>query len=265
MLVDRFLTPVPLQVTSLAVFWSFTPFKAGATNMHKDQYDEHGLQRLSTSSDYQVAPDVPDVRGWNVVGRDGQRIGKVDDLLIDPARMKVAQLDVDIKGGDHINVPAEEVQIDRANREVRIEGYAPGAYRKVATSATGSSRTDERLTRTEEELRVGKRAVEAGEVVVGKHVETERKQVPVNLKREEIVIERRPVNREAGATDIRDDQVRVPLMEEEAVVDKRPVVKEELVVGKRVVEDQKTVETEVRHEEFDIDKSKANVKDRNRR
>jgi uncharacterized protein (TIGR02271 family) len=87
--------------------------------------------------------------------------------------------------------------------------------------------------------------------------------VPVHLKREEIVIQRRPVNREASATDIREAEIRVPLTEEEAVVDKRAVVKEELVVGKRVVEDQKTVDADVRREEFDIDET--NVKNRNRR
>ena len=221
--------------------------------MTRDQFEDRGLQRLSKSSDYAVAPNEADVRGWTVVGRDGERIGEVDDLLIDPARMKVAQLDVDIKGGDHISVPADEVQ-----------GYAPGTYQAATAADRVSSRTDERLTRTEEELRVGTRAVEAGEVVVGKHVETERQQVPVNLKREEIVIERRPVNREAGATDIREDQIRVPLMEEEAVVDKRAVVKEELVIGKRVVEEQQTVDAEVRREEFDIDEN-ARVKDRSRR
>jgi len=232
--------------------------------MHKDQYDEHGLTRLSKTSDYQVAPNETDVRGWTVVGGDGKSIGKVDDLLVDPARMKVAQLDVDIKGGDHVHVPAGDVEIDRARREVRIASYAPGAYRSaVAADRASTAREGERLTRTEEELRVGKRAVEAGEVVVGKHVETEHKQVPVNLKREEIVIERRPVNREAGATDIRDDEIRVPLTEEEAVVDKRAVVKEELVIGKRVVEDQKTVDADVRREEFDIDET--DVKNRNRR
>jgi uncharacterized protein (TIGR02271 family) len=85
----------------------------------------------------------------------------------------------------------------------------------------------------------------------------------VNLKREEIVIQRRPVKREAGATDIREAEIRVPLTEEEAVVDKRAVVKEELVIGKRVVEDQKTVDADVRREEFDIDET--NVKNRNKR
>jgi uncharacterized protein (TIGR02271 family) len=231
--------------------------------MHKDHLEQHGLTRLSKTSDYQVAPHESDVRGWTVVGKDGQKIGKVDDLLIDTARMKVAEFEVDIKGGDHIYVPAAEARIDSTRREVWLDRYAPGVYRTAVSAERTGSYADERLTRTEEELRVGKRAVEAGEVMVGKHVETEHKQVPVNLKREEIVIERRPVNREAGATDIRDDEIRVPLMEEEAVVDKRPVVKEELVVGKRVVEDQKTIDTEVRREEFDIDKS--NVKNRDRR
>ena len=246
--------------------------------MSRDQFEHRGLQRLSKSSDYEVAPNQADVRGWTVVGRDGDSIGKVDDLLIDPAQMKVAQLDVDIRGGDRITVPAEEVQIDRQRREVRMHGYAAGTYRAATAAdrasastdraadrdAGASTRTDERLTRTEEELRVGTRAVEAGEVVVGKHVETERKQVPVNLKHEEIVIERRPVNRDAGASEIREDQIRVPLMEEEAVVDKRAVVKEELVIGKRVVEEQQTVDAEVRREEFDIDE-RTGVKDRSRR
>jgi uncharacterized protein (TIGR02271 family) len=77
------------------------------------------------------------------------------------------------------------------------------------------------------------------------------------------VIQRRPVNREAGATDIREAEIRVPLTEEEAVVDKRALVKEELVIGKRVVEDQKTVDADVRREEFDIDET--NVKNRNKR
>jgi uncharacterized protein (TIGR02271 family) len=229
--------------------------------MHKDHLEQHELTRLSKTSDYQVAPHESDVRGWTVVDKDGRKIGKVDDLLIDTARMKVAEFDVDIKGGDHIYVPAAEARIDSSRREVWLDRYAPGAYRTAA--ARKGAPADERLTRTEEEVRVGKRAVEAGEVVVGKHVETEHKQVPVNLRREEIVIERRPVNREAGATDLRDDQIRVPLMEEEAIVDKRPVVKEEIVVGKRVVEDQKKIDTEVRREEFDIDKS--NVKNRDRR
>ena len=53
----------------------------------------------------------------------------------------------------------------------------------------------------------------------------------------------------------------MPLMEEEVVVEKRPVVKEELVIGRRVVEERDTVEAEVRREKFDIDNS-ADVESR---
>ena len=96
--------------------------------------------------------------------------------------------------------------------------------------------------------------VSRGEARVGKHVETERVSEPVTRRREEVVIERRPV--EAGAradASMSADEVRIPLTEEELVVEKRPVVKEELVVGKRVVEERDVVETELRREEFDVD------------
>ena len=229
--------------------------------MHHSEHETRGLQRLSDTGDFQVAPDQPDVRGWSVVGGNGEVIGKVDDLLVDPGRMKVVELDVDVKGADHITVPAADAEVDRTRREVRIRGYASGTYGRgadaVGTDRHVASDRDARLTRSEEEVRVGTRPVEAGEAVVGKHVETEHKEVPVTLKHDEIVIERRPVNRETGRAEITDQEIRVPLYEEEAVVDKRAVVKEEIVVGKRTVEDQKTVETEVRREEFDINDPRA--------
>ncbi len=173
--------------------------------MHKGVDAPHGLQRLSKTSDYQVAPHESDVRGWTVVSKDGEKIGKVDDLLIDPGRMKVAEFEVDVKGGDQFYVPAAEVRIDSTRREVCLDRYAPGVYRTTGSAGRTGTDADERLTPTEEELGVGKRAVEAGEVVVAKHLETEHKQVPVNVKREGIVIERRPVNRATGTTGVRDD------------------------------------------------------------
>ena len=42
-------------------------------------------------------------------------------------------------------------------------------------------------------------------------------------------------------------------MEEEVTVDKRAVVKEELVIGKRIVEERDVVEADLRREKFDVD------------
>lgn len=45
-------------------------------------------------SGYKVAEGDPDVRGWDVMDRDGGRIGEVDDLLVDTEALKVRYLEV---------------------------------------------------------------------------------------------------------------------------------------------------------------------------
>jgi uncharacterized protein (TIGR02271 family) len=232
--------------------------------MNSQDANAAGLRRMSEMSGYKVSEEDPDIRGWNVVGADGTVIGEVDDLFVDTAQMKVRSIDVDIKGADHSLVPAERVQVDRQRKEVRITGSAADerfasstADRGQVTGEHGSfERSGERLTRAEEELKVGTKQVE-GEYVIGKHVETERVEKPVTLRHEEPVIERRPVREGITAESevIGSGEIRVPLMREEAVVEKRPVVKEEIVVGKRVVEDKERVAADVRREEFDIDAS----------
>jgi uncharacterized protein (TIGR02271 family) len=121
------------------------------------------------------------------------------------------------------------------------------------------------VERVEEELAVGKRRVQAGEVAVHKHVETEHVQQPVTTMREEVEVERRPVREGSPAQqDLGDDEIRVPIMAEEAVVEKRPVVKEEIVIKKRPVQDTKQVEADVRREKVDVDRRRADNSDEER-
>ena len=114
---------------------------------------------------------------------------------------------------------------------------------------------DLRVQRSEEEARVGTRGREAGAVKVRKSVRTEREQVRVPKKREEIGIERVPgEGREASGVEIGEDDevVVVQVLEEEVVVSKRVVVKEEIRLRKKVVEDEEVVEVDLRKEEVDI-------------
>lgn len=109
------------------------------------------------------------------------------------------------------------------------------------------------LTRSEEELAIGKRQVEAGAVDVRKRVETERVQKQVPVSREEVTVERRPATGAgAGTGDIGSEDIRVPLMAEELVVDKRAVPKEEVIIRKQTVQDTKTVEADVKKERVDV-------------
>jgi uncharacterized protein (TIGR02271 family) len=121
---------------------------------------------------------------------------------------------------------------------------------------SGSDLADEdelRVQRTEEELRAGTREREAGSVNVRKRVRTDRESLEVPTRREEVSVDRVPVEGNASEAEIGDDEVRVPLTEEEVVVEKRPVAKEEIRVRKDVVEDTEVVEEDVRREEVDVD------------
>jgi uncharacterized protein (TIGR02271 family) len=112
-----------------------------------------------------------------------------------------------------------------------------------------------RVQRTEEELAAGTREREAGALNVRKRVRTDREQIEVPTRHEEVTVERVPVSEGTAASEaqIGDEEVSVPVTEEEVVVEKRPVVKEEVRIRKDVVEDTEVVEEDVRREEIDVD------------
>lgn len=112
---------------------------------------------------------------------------------------------------------------------------------------------EQRVTRSEEELLVGRRDVEAGEVDIEKHVETEHVTEPVRRRHEEVDIERRPVEGQQARGEIGEEEIHIPIHEEELVVEKRPVVKEEIVARKHTEEDVEEVEADLRKERVDIE------------
>ena len=118
------------------------------------------------------------------------------------------------------------------------------------------------MQRVEEELKAGTREREAGGVNVRKRVRTEREQVRVPKRREEVHLERVPVEereasevegRGSSGAEIGEDEIRIPVIEEEVVVEKRPVVREEIRLRKEVVEEEEVIEEDVRKEEVDIE------------
>ena len=254
----------------------------------------YSLRRLSDASDVAIAPDEHDISGWDVLDGDHQEIGEVEELIVDTGTMKVRYLEIDLDsdltGFDddrRVVVPITLAQLDPDEHHVLLSGIdrdqlqrlptfdtlsssgdtsaQPSSYASAPRPTANTTEGQQRITRSAEELRVGKREVAAGEVRVGKHVETERVRTPVTIEEERVTIERRPVSGEMRADAHIGDagEIVVPVVEEEVVVDKRAVVKEELVIGKERVSRTETVETDVRREEFDIDeRGDVNVSDR---
>lgn len=118
------------------------------------------------------------------------------------------------------------------------------------------SRRDEGETRipvSEEQLAVGRRQREAGEVDIQKRVESRHVEERVPTHHEEVTVERRPATEAMNAKSrIEEDEIRIPVTEEELVVEKRAVPKEEVVVRKRDVVEDETVEADLRRERVDV-------------
>ncbi len=266
--------------------------------------------------------------GYTVYDRQGEKIGKVDDLFVDENdQPEYIGVKMGFLGTRSTLIPMEIAKVDEGNRRIEVSvdeaqtkdgpafdddeeitpeyeervyshyglqrahtygergGYGQyygdeeregevGPGMRMGDTETGEFRghsreqegvnqpgddledEDElRVQRSEEELRAGTREREAGAMNVRKRVRTDREQIRVPKKREEVSVERVPVEegRKASEADIGDDEVVMPVVEEEVVTDKRAVVKEEIRLRKDVVQDEEVVEEDVRKEEVDID------------
>jgi uncharacterized protein (TIGR02271 family) len=123
---------------------------------------------------------------------------------------------------------------------------------------TSGPTTDDAMTRSEEELRVGTETRERGRARLRKYVTTEEQQVTVPVQREEVRVEREPItdaNLDAATSGpaISEEEHEVTLHEEEVVVDKRAVPKERVRLDTETVTEERQVSEEVRKEQIQVD------------
>jgi uncharacterized protein (TIGR02271 family) len=128
----------------------------------------------------------------------------------------------------------------------------------VGTGGYANEASEEQALRLREErLHVDKERVQTGQVQIHKEVVTEQKTITVPVTHEEVVIEHRSVapNQAGEVAPIGSEEtIRIPVSEEQVSVTKRPVVTNEVVVGKREVEQTQRVSDTVRHEEARVDR-----------
>jgi uncharacterized protein (TIGR02271 family) len=122
---------------------------------------------------------------------------------------------------------------------------------------TSGPETDDAMTRSEEEVHVGKREHEVGRARLRKHVVTDHVTETVPVQREEVRVEREPVTDENvdAATDgpaISEEEHEVVLHEEEPVVEKRTVPKDRVRLDKETETDEATVDEDVKKETIDV-------------
>jgi hypothetical protein len=106
------------------------------------EYDENSLavRPLAELPMLRLTDSARDVRGWEVYGRDGDRLGTVADLLVDVDRLRADALLVSLAGGDRADalvvVPLDGLALARgSSRRLRPgEGMPPIALRYQSTT-----------------------------------------------------------------------------------------------------------------------------------
>src|SRR5258705_10077107 len=186
-----------------------------------------------------------------VVDQNGDKIGTLQCLWSDQESEPV-YLGVQtgwLFGKTHI-VPAERVEVNESARTIRLPYTVqkvkdapsfdskceidPNTEREVrsyynmispaagtASQAPGRSQEAASVQLHEEQIKIGKRQVEAGGVRLRKIIRAETINQPVELQREEIVVEHVPGKQTPQASqgkDFQQEEIYIPLRREEAVV-----------------------------------------------
>jgi uncharacterized protein (TIGR02271 family) len=178
-----------------------------------------------------------------------------DAPRIDDADGELSQ-DEEARLYEHYGMSYSEGRSDSGLPEGQSVPSADGRH-PVGRDVSGPT-TDDAMTRSEEELRVGTAQRERGRARLRKYVVTEQVQQTVPVRREEARLEREPiteanVEQATAGPEISDEEHEVVLHEEEPVVEKRTVPKERVRMDKETVTDDAQVSEEVRKEQIEAE------------
>ena len=177
-----------------------------------------------------------------------------------------------VKGGSFlVIVNGTAAEIARAESIMHNHGVeefgiydVPGATPTAVTDVDEDIRTrtdiadNDKIRLYEERLMVSKQRSKAGDVAIGKRVETETANVAVPVEKERIVIERTDATAGTvvtpGTADFAGGKVaEVELYEETANIDKQAFVREEVSVRKEVEQETVQASETVRREELEVE------------
>jgi len=203
--------------------------------------------------------------GMDVLDMNGEKIGKCGETLgdyfnVDAGFLGTTEYYVPFSAISSVSDNQIFLNVHKENVESMGWNRRPATARTTETAdAFSGERTahgGDSLQLREEELQARKTSVEKGSVQVGKDVIEEERTLDVPVTREEVYVERHPVERREADAPIANDKsetIRVPVTEERVEVEKRPYVYEEVGVAKRVTQDTEKVSDTVRREELRVD------------
>jgi uncharacterized protein (TIGR02271 family) len=194
------------------------------------QHDAQGTQHLSRIR-----------RGMQVYGANDRVIGTVEEIH-----------------GNGFHVNGEHISAGSIARVTGDRIYLSGDYAQGASLAGDRAEGTMRVPIVEEHLNVEKREGQIGEVGIRREITEEQQTIPVELRREEVHVDRRdvadrPLTAAEADTAFEEGTIRVPVRGEEAYVTKEAVVTGEVVVTKEQTTERQQFTDTVRKQRVDID------------
>ncbi len=228
-------------------------------------------------NEYDLVNSGQDCIGWTVVDQAGSKIGEVTEMLINTDTEMVDSILIDRKK----RIAAQDFALSDERVVVRGIMHDGELEMSDATDTAANQTHDQPLARQteeaknvagltraandgetvipiiEEQLRLGKRAVESGTTQVRTSVSEVPVEESVTLREENVTVERRPVDRavENAPAAFKEGTFEVTEMAEVPVISKEARVVEEVVIGKNVTEHQETVSETVKRTEVDVDET----------
>jgi uncharacterized protein (TIGR02271 family) len=255
----------------------------------------------------QQTQDVLALRGQDLIGRDGEKLGRIEEIYLDTdtnqpewalittglfgTKQSFVPISRATRDGDSVSVPFDKATVkdapsvdpdgrlsEREEQElyrhygmeyggagsgsgIRDDGDDMRDPDAVGRDISGPT-TDDAMTRSEEELRVGTAEREAGRVRLRKYVVEDEVTQTVPVRREEVRVEREPitdanVGEAMDGPEISEEEHEVVLHEEEPVAEKRTVPKERVRLDKDAHTEEREVSETLRKEEIDVDDARG--------
>ncbi len=168
------------------------------------------------------------------------------------------------------------IDVDRRTAQYRSSGYnrfdakAPlyNAEQTRTETRNYANQGEVALPVIEEQINVGKRVVQRGGVRVHTRMTERPVEETVNLREENVTVNRRPVNREFSDADratLNEGDFTVTTRGEEAVVSKEARVVEEVVIGKETTQHQETVRDTVKRTDVEVEETDVDIDTQRRR
>jgi uncharacterized protein (TIGR02271 family) len=238
-----------------------------------------------------IAEGQPDPRGYELWSQDNHKLGTIRSLFGSPSTERAYFALVDAGGmmsRKQFLIPLESLSLDAGQQRAygpftqaefnqapeyqansrdyrRYYGYwnrfgsKPGMAPAADTTARGTTR-EVRVPVTEEEAQIRKEQHEVGHVTLRKRVEVETKHINEPVTRTHVEVERHAVPADqqrayrADAATLKDGEtIRVPVTQEELIVEKVPRVTEEVVLRQETQTRQAEQDVQLRREHVEID------------